>query len=716
MASVKFSSAALAAAMAPWRTKTRIAQEMQELFPHKYRNAETPYRALRRAETGNFVDLDTAKCIARALGAELVTLLDASEPLPRELAVEEGGANASPARERITATTDGDSDAAGPPDTATPPAASASRSSLRRRAALAVAAAVVAIAGGAYLGIPQSAPPVPDALEPPAAGAAPVQQAAPRRVVLVVGTELRAADAEFAARLQRALPAWIDVSAELETYDGEFLADVVLKYDADAVVRLASGARGRYLEVSLIVASRQSVNRVWTEAIVTSGMPGAAQPLAGRFARRLEGFLTGQPTDAGAGYGSAHFTAVDAYVKARAILDDVQSSSMSSLLAASGLLQSAVQRDPDFALARAANCMTLAYLYWVDDARSYIDEASAACALAQAALPAHPFVVAAQATVTSRDGHHVQARKLLAPALAASPGSLDLHLAAAEVEYASYQREGNPHNLDLAMDQLRKAIALEPDNWIAHFWLGTLGFYSGDIVLAMSELKRAVALHPSEVALANLGTFAMCQGDLATARSAYQTLEEVHPASHTAPEMLGRLHHFEGDFAGEIALIDKSLKMLSPEHQPQIHQVFASLGDAYRLSGDEASARAHYETALDILRRDEAEQIMNVVDHAARAVYLARLAELGGDGVETVREKVEAELALASPESLGVVGHSWYAQAATLLRQYETAQWHWQRAIDRCPVYLHHPDRQRFVAMLEQLPPGQQVLSGGAAP
>ncbi len=82
MARVQFNTDRLSHAIAQWRTKQRIAQEMQSLFPHKYANPETPYRALRRAESGQLVDLSTAQCIAAALNLPLEQLLRQSPPNP----------------------------------------------------------------------------------------------------------------------------------------------------------------------------------------------------------------------------------------------------------------------------------------------------------------------------------------------------------------------------------------------------------------------------------------------------------------------------------------------------------------------------------------------------------------------------------------------------------------------------------------------------------
>lgn len=681
--------------MGKWRTKRRLAQEMQSLFPHKYTNEETPYRALRRAELGEFVDLNTALCIAAALKIPIDELLDAQVSVPgQEQAFgEQAPVHQVPLPAQVSSP-EADGSAAGsapvPGARQDPPSATVFRPRGKRMLRNAVTVLLPLLVSLVALSIHRDSPPESQSVAGAQLQIAPTLQ--PRRIGLLVEGVPSIPAAELSRHIGSYLPDSLSTVTNIRRVRNETLLRLPPRFGVDGVAQIETRQRGRYVEFSLSYATPQSLELVWIEALPRSQLAHELEALARRLAARLAAHLGQGEATARAPTGSQVPQAFDAYLRARILLDDTEASSMPSLNRASSLLQSALQRDPQFALAHAAQCETLASLFWVNDHRPYLHDARIACNRARTLAPSHPYVDAAAAVLDIRDGEAEATIAQLTSAIERYPHSTRLRLILAQAHFAVFERRGDTAALRSAVAQLRVAVDMEPDYWSPHFWLGTIAYYLQDFTTALSALQRSVELHPVEVTIANFGTIAMCQDNLDLARQAFEQIERDFPTNHLGPEKLGSIYHFLGDYAREIVYREKGVRLLGEAASPDIHQIHGALANAHRLQGAREEALRHYQSAVEIIQRDMAKQIVHHQDALALALYRSRIAELKGEHAQDeLRNHVADLVAGVDLGSLGPAGHVWAAQLYALLERQRDAAQHWAAAVESCPVYRRHP-------------------------
>lgn len=672
--------------MSKWRTKRRVAQEMQSLFPHKYTNEETPYRALRRAETGEFVDLNTALCIAAALKTPIDELLDAQVSIPgQERAVSE----LAPAQVSSPEAPGSAGPAPTPETQMAPPSDAVSPSGIRVLRS-AVAVLLPLLVSLVALSIHRGAPPMPRSVEGIQLEA--TATLSPRRIGLLMEGAPTIPVAELSRHIRSYLPDSLSAVTDIERLDNETLLRLPPRLGADGVAQVETRQRGRYVEFSLSYATPQRLEQVWIEALPRNQLAPELEALGRRLAARLASHLGQGEATARPSTGSQVPQAFDAYLRARMLLDEAEASSMPSLNRASSLLQSALQRDPEFALAYAAQCETLASLFWVNDHRPYLHDARTACNRARALAPSHPYVDAAAAILDIRDGEADAAIAQLSRVVERYPHSTKLRLILAQAHFAVFERRGDTAALRSAVAQLQVAVEMEPDYWSPHFWLGTIAYYLQDFDMALLALQRSVELHPVEITMANFGTIALCQDNLDLARQAFEQIERDFPTNHLGPEKLGSIYHFLGDYAQEVVYREKGVRLLGAAASPDIHQIHGALADAYRLQGAREEALHHYQNAVDIIQRDMVKQIVHHQDALALALYRARIAELKGQHArDELRNQVAELLAEVDLDGLSPAGNIWAAQLYFLLGRQTDAARHWAAAVESCPVYRRHP-------------------------
>lgn len=678
MPRVKFATDRLQKAMSAWRTKMQIAQEMHERFPTKYRNVETPYKALRRAETGAYVDASTAQCIAEALGVPLEDLVEAEE------------SEVVDAREHEPTRIDD---------------SVASQLSTRTQGWMwggtsALLCTVVLVLW--LLNPAKSTDELP--LEPNADPTVP--SVAPTRFALMVAADLRQmapALAESAAEVL-SLPLVGEAAS-----DGALAADLLAlpeRYGVDGVVYLTAQHRGRRTGLTLNLATPNEYSRLWSVSTPTAALQSPPESLLVGLQTALRAHVSHGESRHFAPEGTRQYKALDFYLRARELLDQREASSLPTATEAIGLLRSALSLDADYALAHAALCQGLSSLYWIEDTQRYLREAENACATAASLVSTHPEVLIAQRQLQLRSGKLPAVLAAIDSDLAAHPDSAQLLLVSAQARFADYQRSGSKDSLQLALGLLRRAQQLEPEYWSPHFWLGTYAYFGGDMTLALSGLERAAELNPSEVVLANLGSVALCGDDLALAQKGYQEIVERYPANHMGPEMLGSVHHYRGEYDAEIAQRERALKLLSPSRAPEIHQIYGALADAYRLAGDPQAALAEYKRALEVIQRDTLRELDQRDDELYAALYSAFINQLERDAPAQAREEPSSwQWEQFSAESLDTPGLVVAARLAAVRDDRPQTTMYWQRAIQRCPVYARHPEYLSYAQLgSEKLP------------
>lgn len=289
------------------------------------------------------------------------------------------------------------------------------------------------------------------------------------------------------------------------------------------------------------------------------------------------------------GAGRTHdVEALRDYWKGRALLEgDLQAASQ--LGAAIAAFEAAVARAPDFAEAQAG----LGEAYWAKygyEREAVWAEKSVAASTRAAELDQTlPRVWITLARVHGGTGQADRALEEVRKALALQPASDDASRLLGDLQ----QRRGKNDEAAAAFDQ---AIALRPDYWRNHYRKGTFLSVVGRYDDAIIALNAAIALAPDVGAsYQSLGAALQLKGDLDGARVQYQKALDLRPNS-TAYTNLGVILHWQGKYREAIAAYRKAADLMPRD--PLAHR---NMGDAYWAMGDRVQARASYGVATSLL-------------------------------------------------------------------------------------------------------------------
>lgn len=249
-------------------------------------------------------------------------------------------------------------------------------------------------------------------------------------------------------------------------------------------------------------------------------------------------------------------TAYDAYLQARGYLQRFYRDEDLDL--AVGLLQTALERDPGFALASAA----LGRAYW----RRY------------------------QATHDTRWAH--EAEKTSHAALGTPADLPEIHATLG----MAYLETGRA---ELAAHSFRRAGELDPRHEEAWIGLAQVEERAGRLPEAEGHLRRALELHPESWAAANeFGKFLYRRGRLEEARSMFQRVVELTPDNALGYTNLGGAHTRLGQAAEAIVAYERSLAL-----RPNAG-AYANLATLYRSEGRYREAVVAYERAIQLRPQD----------------------------------------------------------------------------------------------------------------
>ncbi len=178
-----------------------------------------------------------------------------------------------------------------------------------------------------------------------------------------------------------------------------------------------------------------------------------------------------------------------------------------------------------------------------------------------------------------------------------------------------------------AVQLLKRAVLLAPDDFDAQFYLGRASFALRELEAALTALSRAVQLQPRHKdARFFLATTLESLGRGDQAEREYRRLLETHPADLEGNVGLGALLVKHGDPQGAIPLLERAIQQ-NPRHfeaqlalgrglaqTGQLDEALSHLRTAALL--DPESTEAHYQLGLVLRRlgrREEAEKEFAVV-------------------------------------------------------------------------------------------------------
>jgi serine/threonine-protein kinase len=321
-----------------------------------------------------------------------------------------------------------------------------------------------------------------------------------------------------------------------------------------------------------------------------------------------------------------HPDAYQYYVRGRGYLLDY--TNPENLRAAIALFSTAIEKDPQFALAYAA----LGEAYWRQfqenkDATA-ISKAMQACATAaklnDQLAPVHvTFGLIYQGT-----GRYENAVKEFGRALDLDATS-DAAYRGLASSYASLGK------MKEAEDAYRRAIEIRRDYWGGYSWLGTFYFNAQRYDEAATQFRRAIELAPENVrGYTNLGAVYYVQGKFQQAQELFEKSLTIQP-NYRAYSNLGTLYFIQGRYGDAARMFDKALE-LNDKDSRMWHYAASAY---YWAPGERDKARVAYQHAARLI---EQELKINPRDSKAMLALADCYSILGRSG--RARELVERAL------------------------------------------------------------------------
>jgi serine/threonine-protein kinase len=279
------------------------------------------------------------------------------------------------------------------------------------------------------------------------------------------------------------------------------------------------------------------------------------------------------------------------YVRGRGYLQDY--ANPDNLKSAVALFNTAIEKDPGFALAYAA----LGEAYWRQFQESkdaaLIPKAMAACRNAARRNDRLAPVRVTFGLIYQGTGRYEDAVKEFARAL-----DLDATSDAAYRGLASsYASLGKMKD---AEDAYRRAIEMRKGYWGGYSALGAFYFNAQRYDDAAAQFRRAIELAPENVrGYTNLGAAYYAQGKNQQAQELFEKSLTIQP-NYRAYSNLGTLYFFQGRYGPAARMFEKALQ-LNPKDSRMWRNLAASY---YWAPGERDKAHAAYQHAAEMLEKE----------------------------------------------------------------------------------------------------------------
>jgi tetratricopeptide (TPR) repeat protein len=326
--------------------------------------------------------------------------------------------------------------------------------------------------------------------------------------------------------------------------------------------------------------------RVWSDEF--SGVPADLLTLEDHIYGNLVAALELKPSNEELARSGVHptenSTAYDLYLKGHNALRGSQGARDTQ--AAVEYLQSALQQDPNFALAYAGLADANLRLYRDSKDSLYAQKALAAAQKAESLNPNLPEVHQALGSVYNATGRSAEAIEELKIALSFAPNSDETYYRLGDAYLASGRKRD-------AIAAYQSAVNANPYYWYNHNKLGGAYLQTGDNEKALQEYQRVTELAADNpIGYGNIAAVYIRQGRWADAIPAMQKSLELRPDSADYSN-LGTAYFFLKRYDEAVQMFEKAVEM-----SPKDEQLMGNLADAYRASGHEQQARATYDKAI----------------------------------------------------------------------------------------------------------------------
>lgn len=288
-----------------------------------------------------------------------------------------------------------------------------------------------------------------------------------------------------------------------------------------------------------------------------------------------------------AAQGTMQPSAYDFYLQARGYLQDYDKPE--SIVSAIEVLQRALEKDPQYALAYAGLGEARWRQYQQTKDTKWVEEALHACEKAVALDAGLASGHACLGVVFTGTGKYEQAMHEFQRAVSLDPTSDDAHRGLA----SAYQKLGR---LPEAERTYQRAISLRPQYWAGYNWLGSFYYRQGRYREAAEEFKQVIRLAPdSFTGYSNLGGTYLQDGHYAEAITILQRSVALRPTSFACSN-LATAYFFQRKFSESASAYEKAATL-----DDRDWQVWGNLGDSYCFtSGKRAQADEAYRKALSL--------------------------------------------------------------------------------------------------------------------
>lgn len=220
---------------------------------------------------------------------------------------------------------------------------------------------------------------------------------------------------------------------------------------------------------------------------------------------------------------------------------------------------------------------------------------------------------AAKAVALLLDGKQELASSEAARAVQLDPRSSGAHQAMGEVMKGRRDFNG-------AEREFRRAVELAPGDWRPVYDLGTVLYHSARYEEAANVWKGALKITPdNDVLHRNLASAYHMMGEYDMAAASFQSALLVEPSAATYNN-LGTLRFFQGRYSDAVPAFEKAVELRATSYF-----YWGNLGDAYRwAAGQRTKSGAAYATAIRIARGELEKQPANVDVRSRLALYLAK--------------------------------------------------------------------------------------------
>lgn len=484
----------------------------------------------------------------------------------------------------------------------------------------------------------------------------------------------------------------------LATANTTDLAGLARRLRLDVIIDGEIVTEGRLSAVRVFAFADGVRQQVWAESLPSPALPARIGAIAGRVGAAVR-HATGLTDGPVPHYPLAPVQ--DDYLKGQFYLDEP--SSELNLKRAQTRFESALRQDSNYARAHAGLCHALLEAHWMLEEDRMLQDASRACSQALLLDPEDPVVATAHAYFLRRTGRNDEAIALYQEVIAASPA----HTPALEGLSASYldayREQGEHALLERAMAAARRAADTDPTIWKPLFSLASMQWFDGNLTGAIAASEEALGRDENEYVLANLGTFYVCAGAFEQARDVYLRARELAPGSYVGDEFLGMVYYFLGDYGESVRLRERAIASIG-DGNPEIHEMWGHLGDAYRAQGNTAAAIDAYERAAAIAERDHLRGTIPTADQAARAYYYTVLQALDpGNVPQRVQRQIDAQLAEIEAAQVEATAHRRMAQIWLLRGDRARARRALTRATQTCPGYARLPDLEPLLDSVAEM-------------